>query len=117
MSLLSLNCWVVGDSLDEIFTIEISRTKNISILKEIIKEKNANSFGNFDSKQLDLWKVCLPPDNLDTILSLKLENHTKLSPPTRKLSKFFDEAVDEGLHVAVKRPPGASLRSFSWNRL
>jgi Crinkler effector protein N-terminal domain len=109
MSLLSLNCWVIDDSPEEIFTIEILRTKNVSILKEIIKEKNANSFGNFDSKQLDLRKVCLPLDNLDTISSLKLENTTKLSPPTRKLSEFFDEAVDEGLHIIVKRPPGAFL--------
>jgi hypothetical protein len=112
MSLLSLNCWVVGDSPDEMFTVKIHKTESVSILKKIIKENNANSFGNFDSKQLHLWKVYLPLDNLDMISSLKLENNTKLSPPTRKLSEFFDEAVDEGLHIVVKRPPGTSLQPF-----
>jgi crinkler effector protein len=80
------------------FTVKIHKTDNVSILKELIKEKNTNSFGKFDSKQLDQWI-----DNLDTNLSLKLENATKISPPTRKLSEFFDEAVDEGLHIIVKR--------------
>ena len=109
MSVLSLNCWVVGDSPDEIFEIEIPRTKSVSVLKEIVKEKNANSLSNFDPKQLDLWKVYLPRDNLDTISSLKLENGTKLSPPIAKLSEFFDETVDQGLNIVVKMPPGASL--------
>ena len=79
MSLLSLNCWIVSDSPDEMFTVKLNKTDSASILKKTIKEKNTNSFGNFDSKQLDLWKVCLPLDNFDTISSLKLENNTKIS--------------------------------------
>ena len=78
MSMLSLNCWVVGDSRDEIFTVKIHKTKNVSILKDIIKEKNIDLFNNFDSKQLRLWKVCLPLDNFDTTSSLSFENHTNL---------------------------------------
>ena len=70
---------------------------------EIIKEKNPNTFRNFDSKQLDLRKVCVPLDNFDTISSLKLENTLKLSP-TRELSDLFDEVEDESLHIVVKMP-------------
>lgn len=79
---------------------------------KIVKEEIAISFGNFDSKQLDLRKVCLPLDNLDRILSLKLEDSVELSPSTRKLSWFFSEAVDESLHIVVERPPDASLVPF-----
>lgn len=103
MPLLSLNCWVVDDSLDEIFTIEITGEKSISALKEIIKEKNNFTF---PAKKLELFKICLPLDNFYTISSQKLDNNLKLSPPTRKLSEFFDEAVDEGLHIVVKWPHG-----------
>ena len=77
--LLSLNRWIIGDSPDEVFFVKLNKTDSASILKETIKEKNTNSFGNFDSKQLYLWEVCLPLDNLDTISSLKLENNTKIS--------------------------------------
>ena len=79
MFLLSLNRWIVDDSPDEVFFVKLNKTDSASILKETIEEKNTNSFGNFDSKQLYLWKVCLPLDNLDTISSLKLENNTKIS--------------------------------------
>ena len=110
LPVLSLNCWIDCDSdssdLDDIFTITIPGENNVSNLKEIIKEKNNFSF---PAQKLKLWKVCLPLDKFYTISSLKLENNTKLSPPTRKLSQFFDEAVGEGLHIVVKKPPGESL--------
>lgn len=64
MALLSLNCWVYGDTPDEMFTVKIDKMENVNILKAFIKEENANSFGKFDAKQLDLRKVCLLLDNL-----------------------------------------------------
>ena len=78
MSLLSLNCLVFGNSLDEMFTIEIPRTENVSILKDIIREKSISSFRTFPARKLDLWKVCLPLDNLETIQGMDLENNHHL---------------------------------------
>jgi len=36
---LSLNCLVLGDDLDEAFTVKIPKNKNISNLRDLIKEK------------------------------------------------------------------------------
>jgi Crinkler effector protein N-terminal domain len=40
--LLSLNCWIIGDDPDRVFTVKIPQTKNVSILKKLIKEKKAS---------------------------------------------------------------------------
>jgi hypothetical protein len=103
MSLLSLNCWVVGDSPDEMFTVEIHKTDNVSILKEIIKEKNANSFYDFDFRQLDLWRSAslddLTPNDLRTLV---------LGPalkPLTVLKDLFSSPLDpQKLHI-IARPP------------
>ena len=48
--IFSLNCLVEGDNVDKMFTVEVLKTKNISILKELIKEKNPSSFRDVDFK-------------------------------------------------------------------
>ncbi|CAA7265766.1 unnamed protein product [Cyclocybe aegerita] len=108
MSLLSLNCWLFGDDVEEVFTIEISPEKTVSILKDVIKEENAFSF---PAKGLSLWKVSLPLDDLDSPLSnLRLDDYPKLSSG-KKLSTFFKDADAERLHIIVKRPKSADNQS------
>jgi hypothetical protein len=41
MSALSLNCLLLNDDSKRVFTVEIPETKNVSILKELIKGKKA----------------------------------------------------------------------------
>jgi hypothetical protein len=107
MSELSLNCWVVGDDAEQVFTVKIPPTENVSILKKMIKDENNFPF---PAKDLLLWKVSLPVDNdLDSeLLSLPLDNDSKLSPPSKELSSFFDEPERGHLHVIVKPPTSAS---------
>jgi len=62
MSTLSLNCLLLNDDSKHVFTVEIPETKNISILKELIKEKKARHLAHLDASDLILWKVRLPPD-------------------------------------------------------
>ena len=38
--LLSLNCFILGDKSNQTFTIEVSKIKNVSILKDLIKERH-----------------------------------------------------------------------------
>jgi hypothetical protein len=57
---LSLNCFVLGDDPDRMFTVEIAKTKNVSILKDLIKEKKASQLKDVDASDLNLWKVDLP---------------------------------------------------------
>ena len=58
-----LNCFVLGDNEDTAFTVEISKDKNVSILKDEIKKKKGRLLSHVDASDLDLWKVCLPLDN------------------------------------------------------
>ena len=104
---LSLNCLVLGDEPEKMFTVEVEKTKNVSILKDRIKEKNSSSFGNVDSKNIDLWMVdlCLDKRKLGAELVHNLDTYPKLSPPRKKLSSFFNGTVDdERLHIIAKAP-------------
>ena len=46
------------------FTVKISKSENVSILKDLIKEKNPSSLGNVDVKNIDLWQVSVLMDDL-----------------------------------------------------
>jgi Crinkler effector protein N-terminal domain len=113
---LSLNCLVLGDKPERMFTVKIPKTDNVSILKKLINEKNLNLFGNIDLKNIDLWKVDLHMDELgEEPVHINLNTYTKLSPPWLKLSSVFEGTVDdERLHVITKAP-GMSHSSSSWN--
>ena len=70
MLTLALNCLLLNDdSKRPVFTVEIPETKNVSILKELIKEKKAPHLDDLAASDLILWKVRLPPGQ-PQILSL-----------------------------------------------
>jgi hypothetical protein len=112
--LLSLNCFVLGDDLNKVFTLEVEKTKNVSILKDRIKEKNSNSFGNVDSKNIELWKFDLPLDddtkemlkNINNLESLKSarEFGEELEPMVSVLTVFPDQPPLDRLHIVVRKP-------------
>jgi Crinkler effector protein N-terminal domain len=56
---LSLNCFILSDNPNQTFTVEISKAKNVSILKDLIKEKNSLSLGNVDAKNISLLQALL----------------------------------------------------------
>ncbi len=63
MSTYTLNCLLLSeDPKRHVFTVEIPETKNVSILKELIKAKKARHLSQLDASDLILWKVRLPPD-------------------------------------------------------
>jgi hypothetical protein len=53
-----LFCWVQGDDPEQAFSLDVSGTKNVSELKEAIKEKKKHTFRDVDADTLKLWKVC-----------------------------------------------------------
>ncbi|KAJ3499972.1 hypothetical protein NLJ89_g9993 [Agrocybe chaxingu] len=102
---LSLNCLVVGDDPDRVFTVEIPKNKNVSILKKLIKEEKAPHLDHVAASDLDLWQVSFPIDDLETELgNIDLAGYPKLSPPSKKLSTFFTDVADDCLHVIAKVP-------------
>ena len=56
-SMLSLNCFILGDDPESVFPVDIQVTSKIGILKDLIKEKNARLLAPVDAKDLDLFQV------------------------------------------------------------
>ena len=104
---LSLNCLIHGHVQEKLFTVKIEKTENISILKELIKEKNSSFLKAVDASDLVLWMVNLRLDELGVEpVHVNLDTYLKLSP-RKKLSSFFNGTVpvdDELLHVIAKAP-------------
>jgi hypothetical protein len=108
---LSLNCFLLGDHLDRIFTVKVPNTDNVSILKDLIKEKKAPHLDHVAASDIDLWQVSFPIDDLNTeLLNTNFAGYSKLSPPTMQLNTFFTDVADGYLHVIAKAP-GTSRQS------
>src|SRR6266581_6626654 len=70
MSTLSLNCFVLGGDSSEVFTVEILKTKNVSILKDLIKDKQPRRLNHVDASELILSQVSLPVDTITPELTV-----------------------------------------------
>ena len=104
--LLSLNCFVLDDNVENVFTVKVEKTENVSILKKLIKEEKAPHFDHVAASDLDLWIVDLRLDDLGAkpVHVNDLGTSSKLSA-RRKLSTFFSGIVDdECLHIIAKAP-------------
>jgi hypothetical protein len=103
---LSLNCLIHGEVQEKMFTVKIEKTENVSILKKVIKEENAPRLDHVVAMDLQLWKLDLHLDGLgEEPVQVNLDTYTKLSPPRKKLSFFFNGTVDdERLHIIAKAP-------------
>ncbi|CAB4436830.1 unnamed protein product [Rhizophagus irregularis] len=56
MSSLVLACLIFDDPIENTFTIDINKNKQISHLKDAIKEKIEHRFEKIDANDLELWK-------------------------------------------------------------
>ena len=102
MPLLSLNCFIIGDGPDRNFVVKIPKAETVSILKELIRDKNPSSLANVDVKDIDLWRVSFPIDDLPVKAS------TKFGPKLRAeklLSDVFPNVLDiNHIHVFALVP-------------
>ena len=103
---LSLNCLIHGEVTEQMFTVEVEKTKNVTILKKLIKEEKASLLNHVDASDLQLWMVDLDLDELGAEpVHVNLDGYKKLSPPRRKLSSFFNLDIDdEHLHIIATAP-------------
>ena len=79
-----LNCFVLGDKEDNVFTVKIPKTDNVSILKDEIK-KNAPHLDHVPAKDLELWEVSFP---IDDHASKKSQTERPLRP-NKRLSSLW----------------------------
>ena len=104
MSAFNLNCFVYGDRISDMFNVNIERTKSVSALKEIIRNRKVKS----TDANLDLFRAAIPYD--DSVSDEKffedVENVCNLGKPLRnlKLSDVFHriDPDESRLHVIVK---------------
>jgi hypothetical protein len=107
-----LNCFVLGDKEDNVFTVKIPKTNNISILKDEIKKKNAHCLGHVDAKDLELWNVTFP---IDDHAAKKSQTERPLRLNKRLSSLWHGNPLDDDLHILVKVP--GTLQAFLFELL
>jgi hypothetical protein len=116
--MLSLNCWVIGERGDSVFTVKIESYENVSILKDLIREKKRPRFDSIAANELILFQIEVHSDDFNkTLKEVKLpsdvEHATNLGP-TIKLSKFFKrEPLEEHIHIMVVKPEGNLFRPIN----
>jgi hypothetical protein len=101
---LSLNCYLLGDDPNRMFTVKVPETDNVSILKKLIKEEKAPHLNHVAASDLDIWKVDLPISNFQKNLGkINLVDNNSLSP-LDELSQVFLAPLSRHVHVVIKRP-------------
>ena len=91
------------------FTVETIKSKNVSILKDIIKEKKAPTLNHVAASDLDLWKVS------ESFLlrdlgqkDVNIDECVELSPGD-EISVVFEKISRNCLHVVAKVPNEGEL--------
>src|SRR6266545_5635141 len=93
------------------FTVEVPKVKNVSILKDLIKEKRPVRFANIDASDLELWKVSFPIDDLAS------KQPPTLGPSLRPhglLSDLFTSILDASHIHIVARVPLMGMYVLKW---
>jgi hypothetical protein len=93
--LLSLNCFILGDQLNQTFTVKIPKTENVSILKDLIKEKKAPDLDHVSASKLILSEAPQPDGNFNTADRTPLD-------PLLPLLQLFPHVEENCLHIVVQ---------------
>src|SRR5436189_5862061 len=101
---IALLCLVKGNTLANVFPVDINRDQLVGHLKKAIKAEKHKTFHGVEADELKLWKVTIPGDQDDQLRNLILQNSDELLA-IRKISKYFpDSPPEECIHVLVKPP-------------
>ncbi|KAF8931617.1 hypothetical protein BGZ47_011751 [Haplosporangium gracile] len=105
-NILSLFYLVDGLPLSRALEIEVSATRTIAHLKDLIKTKQAPTFDDIRAAQLTLWRVSIPDGNQNSAITIAaLNDKTELNNPGTQLSKLFPEIPHDSTYIIVQRPP------------
>ncbi|KAG0249397.1 hypothetical protein BGZ95_007560, partial [Linnemannia exigua] len=89
---LTLFCLVDGLPSSRALEIEVSKTRTIAHLKDLIKAKQTPAFDDITVDQLNLWRVSIPvaTNKHKPIVLNEFESATELDP-TDDVSDVFEE--------------------------
>jgi hypothetical protein len=111
-STLSLECWIVGESLTNRFLVDIGSDKRVQHLQQAIKEEEDNGLGDIRAKNIMLWKVRITIVTVRTLPTCK-GFHTDERPPLARgeYSRGNEQSRSTCLHrEAIIRLPYTSSR-------
>jgi hypothetical protein len=106
MTFTDLNCLILGEDPNNIFTVQILCNKTVGDLRRAIKEETKPEFDHVPADTLVLWSVSILVDhqfrqNLDKFVS---KEQNPLSP-VEVLSDVFPDPLKRHVHVVVQPPP------------
>jgi hypothetical protein len=55
--MFELNCWLLGEDTERLFTVQIAKSKTIYSLMSVIKDMKM-ALNGIETDLLKLWKVC-----------------------------------------------------------
>src|SRR6266542_1738717 len=108
---ITLLCLVKGNTTASAFAVDIDREKLVSHLKEVIKEKNAQTFANIDAKDLKLWNVTIPGDRDDQLRNLILQDSDELLAINDIGDYWPEKPLKKNIHVLVEPPETTTTSS------
>lgn len=101
---LTLNCWVRGSDVENVFEVKISRADNVTALKEAIKNKIPVTFRDVDAVFLPLYKPRdpVPRPYRESLGEFNLSEHSELLKTDDDLSEVFPAPPPKRhIHVIV----------------
>jgi Crinkler effector protein N-terminal domain len=108
---ITLLCLVKGNTTANAFPVDIEKDQLVGHLKEVIKEKNAQTFANVDAKDLKLWKKEIPDDQDDFLSNLTLNDGDELLA-TREIGDYWTEKPPKrNIHVLIEPPESTTTSS------
>ena len=84
--MLALNCFVLGETLQNIFTVKIDAAENVGTLKQLIKEEKKPAFDDVVADTLTLWRVSMPYSDINALAELPAG---EALIPVKSYPKFF----------------------------
>lgn len=111
MDTVSLYCLLRNEGSQDVFTLDLKKSKTVKTLKEMIKEEKSVVLAGCDAKDLILRNIQLPLADIDTRWNgLKVAPYRTLESKTR-ISKIFSDTPHGCLHICVDHP-GELARNF-----
>ncbi|KAF8340938.1 hypothetical protein F5887DRAFT_888386 [Amanita rubescens] len=96
---LTLNCWIVGEEMGQIFPVVINDSQYVCDLHRAIKKEKSLALENIDASDLVLWEVSIPKSQWS---EEKIREKMKGNPlaSTTKLSSIYRTLPQRG-HVHI----------------
>lgn len=102
-----LYCLIFGDQISQIFPILVKKHDTAGVLRDAIKKANETSLAGVDAKQLHLWHVNIPAENLTVELDVaepgSIKGAVQLEHPLTEVPSPPTNCLRGHLHIIVQR--------------